>query len=407
MQGKIYLIDSGQQLQAMKETPYEAEKVLQTLLAKYPDLLAGEQVDGDNPRRWLLVKGEMEVSDEEDGSDRWSLDHLFLDQDGIPTLVEVKRSTDTRIRRHVVGQMLDYAANAIHWSIDRIKKEFETGCQQRRQDADRVLLEFLDKTTSPNESEEDSSEEADGAGEDELNSDPASVFWQKVKTNLLAGKIRIVFVADEIPRELLTVITFLNEQMDPAEVLALEVKQYVDDRQTIKTLVPRIVGIPREGGGRGHSHTRWSGERLVKRMVDSGKPAAAKVVQDLLNWARQFESDGLRIGFRDAKNNPNARIFVRANNQRIKVLVMYAERRVKLRLDILAERTCFRDPSKLSELMEQLNRVPGFSLIMGDMKDNRPIEYEQLASLEQMEAFKGALKWIAKTIQEHPLARES
>ena len=28
-----------------------------------------------------------------------------------PTLVEVKRSSDTRIRREVVGQMLDYAAN--------------------------------------------------------------------------------------------------------------------------------------------------------------------------------------------------------------------------------------------------------------------------------------------------------
>lgn len=27
---------------------------------------------------------------------RFSLDHLFIDQDGIPTLVEVKRSTDTR-----------------------------------------------------------------------------------------------------------------------------------------------------------------------------------------------------------------------------------------------------------------------------------------------------------------------
>ena len=38
----------------------------------------------------------------EDGAGRWSVDHLFLDQDAIPTLVEVKRSTDTRIRREVV-----------------------------------------------------------------------------------------------------------------------------------------------------------------------------------------------------------------------------------------------------------------------------------------------------------------
>jgi hypothetical protein len=36
-----------------------------------------------------------------------------LDQDAILTIVEVKRSTDTHVRREVVGQMLDYAANAV------------------------------------------------------------------------------------------------------------------------------------------------------------------------------------------------------------------------------------------------------------------------------------------------------
>src|SRR4051794_12230288 len=41
------------------------------------------------------------------GSSRWSLDHLFVDQEGVPTLVEVKRSSDTRARREVVAQMLD------------------------------------------------------------------------------------------------------------------------------------------------------------------------------------------------------------------------------------------------------------------------------------------------------------
>ena len=51
------------------------------------------------------------------GSDRGSLDHLFLDQDAVPTLVEVKRSENTQIRREVVGQMLDYAANGVmFWS---------------------------------------------------------------------------------------------------------------------------------------------------------------------------------------------------------------------------------------------------------------------------------------------------
>jgi len=62
-----------------------------------------------------------------EGEGGWfSADHLFLDQDGVPTLVKVKRSSDTRIRREVIGQMLDYLANAVlHWPVDKIRLLFE------------------------------------------------------------------------------------------------------------------------------------------------------------------------------------------------------------------------------------------------------------------------------------------
>src|SRR5262249_47674536 len=36
----------------------------------------------------------MGVPSEEEGGGRWALDHLFLDQDAVPTLVEVKRGGD-------------------------------------------------------------------------------------------------------------------------------------------------------------------------------------------------------------------------------------------------------------------------------------------------------------------------
>ena len=67
-------------------------------------------------------------------------------------------------------------------------------------------------------------------------------FWQNVKTNLKIGKIRMVFAADKIPNELKRIIEFLNHQLDPAEVFGLEIKQYVNDEEKIKTMVPRIIG---------------------------------------------------------------------------------------------------------------------------------------------------------------------
>jgi hypothetical protein len=181
MSGGIFLIQQNGLLVEMNEQKYDSEDLLQKLLADYPNLLAGDQINKENPRRWLLISREVGIPDQLDGSNRWSIDHLFLDQDAIPTLIEVKRSTDTRIRREVVGQMLDYAANSVaFWSLETIKAKFEANSQFNSDEPQRKLKELLGK-------------EVDQAVIDN--------FWQQVKTNLQAGRIRLVFVADIIPPE--------------------------------------------------------------------------------------------------------------------------------------------------------------------------------------------------------------
>jgi hypothetical protein len=146
-----------------------------------------------------LVGREAALPDDEDGGGRWSVDHLFLDQDAVPTLVEVKRAKDTRIRREVVGQVLDYAANAVvYWPIDRLRELFVRECERSGSDPEELVAAVIG---------------ADGDVEE---------FWQRANENLRAGRLRLVFVADEIPRELRRVIEFLNGQM-LAEVLGIEV----------------------------------------------------------------------------------------------------------------------------------------------------------------------------------------
>ena len=84
-----------------------------------------------DPRRWLLISREVGIPGEAHGAARWAIDHLFLDQEGIPTFVEVKRSSDTRIRREVFGQMLDYAANAMqYWPPGNIQALFGARCER-------------------------------------------------------------------------------------------------------------------------------------------------------------------------------------------------------------------------------------------------------------------------------------
>lgn len=109
----VFIIKGDKELIEMSEEQYESENFLQDLLENYPQLLAGKQINESDPRRWLLISREAGLPAEEGGGNRWAIDHLFLDQDGTPTIVEVKRSSDTRIRREVVGQMMDYASNAV------------------------------------------------------------------------------------------------------------------------------------------------------------------------------------------------------------------------------------------------------------------------------------------------------
>jgi len=118
----------------MTHQPYATEDHLQRFLERYPSLLAGDQVDALTPRRWLLIAREMSIPDREEGSGRWFLDHLFLDQDGVPTLVEVKRTSDTRVCRDIRWQLLDYAAKALVYRV----KIREFGARQKN---------FLDYST--------------------------------------------------------------------------------------------------------------------------------------------------------------------------------------------------------------------------------------------------------------------
>lgn len=214
MAGQIFLVDQESNLTRLESRPYESEAMLQELLARFPELLGSAGHDGD----LLLIKREKGVPGEEGGTARWSLDHLFVDSQAVPVLVEVKRATDTRARREVVAQMLDYAANGVaYWPISEFVSAFEESCELDGVLPEERIVEFLQGSGDPD------------------------AFWRQVESNLKAGRIRMVFVADVIAEELSRIVEFLNEQMRSAEVLAIEIAHFSADTG-VATLVPRLIG---------------------------------------------------------------------------------------------------------------------------------------------------------------------
>ncbi|MBK7691370.1 MAG: hypothetical protein IPJ31_09705 [Bacteroidetes bacterium] len=336
MPESIFLLNNGQLIE-MNESTYLSEDLLQKLLADYPSLISGSQIDSERPRRWLLVSREFGVPDEKDKGNRWSLDHLFIDQDGIPTLVEVKRSVDTRLRREVIGQILDYAANAVsYWTIEEIRHRFEECCNTTGKEMNVELDDFLQGETE------------------------AEQFWENTKTNLKAGKIRMLIIADVIPKELQRIIEFLNEQMSPAEILGVEIKQFIG--QDLKTLVPRVIGMTSKAdsikGRPGRPEETWTEERFLAELLKTKGQKDVDTAKKILAWISRKVS---YIYYGTGKRGALAPILKVQGVNRF-CFALWVDGFVEIYFQHMKNRPVFDQEDKRLELLNKLNTIPGVAI---------------------------------------------
>jgi len=374
MKDAIFLVREDNQLLRLKSERYDSEDLLQGLLERFPDLLvSGGSSSGGG--RLLLIEREAAVPDQEEGAGRWSVDHLFVDEEGVPTLVEVKRSTDTRIRREVVGQMLDYAANAVsYWPMEGLRASFEKTCAEMGEDPEARLDEFL------------------GSGDSEA-------FWVQVKTNLRAGRIRMLFVADEIPPELRRVVEFLNEQMDPAEVAAVEIRQFVGEG--VRTLVPEILGqtaASERKKAAGRRETRPWDETSFFGELARLYPDDVPVAKQIYAWALKAMS---RPWWGSGKQYGSFIPILDHGGLAHTLVALWTSGVVAIQLGYLERRPPFDSHELRVELVRRLNGVEGVQLPEDDLKGRLPsIPLSGLRQGGQIDKLLGVLDWALEKIEE-------
>jgi hypothetical protein len=180
----------------------------------------------------------MPVPDPNSATDRWSVDLLLADQDAIPTFVECKRFADTRARREVVGQVLEYAANGhYYWSKEDLRARAERTAKKREEDLEKTwgLLGACDEGVD--------------------------AYFEHMQQNLREGQVRLVFFMDHSPMELRSLVDFLNKQMERSEVLLVEAQQFRDGERVI--IAPMLFGYTEEA-------------RTVKRTVTVSSPGSRR-----------------------------------------------------------------------------------------------------------------------------------
>lgn len=178
----------------------------------------------------------------------------------------MKRAADTRIRREVIGQLLEYTANACwYWSVETVR-------------------DFLAERASEGETLDDMLFAAFGPMD-------VGAYWEKVTQNLEAHHLRLLLVADSIPTELAAIVEFLNRTMPEVEVLAVEVRQFVGREEGqelgLKTLVPRVIGQTTQKPTSRPLGRHWDEATHLAELALRHPASALKVASRIIDWSRE------------------------------------------------------------------------------------------------------------------------
>ncbi|MHB1734858.1 MAG: hypothetical protein ACYCU8_15740 [Ferrimicrobium acidiphilum] len=341
MDEPIFIIGSDGKLASVQKNTYDREAELQQLINDHPELIPGMGDIGESKSiRWLLVQREAGIPREDGGSDWWSIDHILVDQFATPTFVEVKRASDTRVRREVVAQMLDYVANAtLYWQPGTLEGWFSS----QDEEPDQRLLEFLDDAELSPEN-----------------------FWSRVDENLRSGRVRCVFVADSIPDSLIRLVEFLNEHLRLTEVYAVELPQYVsaDQLPGVRVIVPKLIGnttraIANKSEVPSAPKRQWDEESFFADLGERSDPACVALCREILEWTRV---QGVRVVYGNGKiygsmilvagPPPNGYVFAS----------IWSYGKIEIDLQYVRRSPAFQEDETRREVIRKFNRIPGVSI---------------------------------------------
>ncbi len=206
-----------------------------------------------------------------------------------------------------------------------------------------------------------------------------------VKSNLERGKLRLLFVADEIPFELKTMVEFLNENMNDIEVLAVEIKQYSGGDN--KTLVPRVIGqtskteIKKDGQ---KSTRQWDEQQFMSDLENRLGTEVRTVAEKLLRWA-----ENRKLGIWWGKGYENGSFFpmLYLNGNKYSTFSCWSRGGIELQFQWIRNQSVYSDIEKRKSLMKELNKIPGVNITEDKLEVRPSISYDVLKKERSMEMF--------------------
>jgi hypothetical protein len=217
---------------------------------------------------------------------------------------------------------------------------------------------------------------------------------RRVEANLQNGKIRMLFVADKIPAELRRIVEFLNSQMDRAEVLAVEIRQYTGQGQT--SLIPRILGQTESATAKKEPRNQWNEESFFSELESRRGSEESKIARKIFEWAND---NFTRVWWGRGKYDGSFYPILDHKNESYYPIAVWTYGKVEMQFQWLKTRPLFGSESKRKELQDKLNQIPGIN-IPDDGINRRPsIPLSVFEDEDNLDEFLETLDWMREEIR--------
>jgi hypothetical protein len=160
------------------------------------------------------------------------------------------------------------------------------------------------------------------------------------------------------------VVEFLNTQMDPAEVLAVEVRQYIGG--AFRGLVPRVLGQTEQGiqkksagGSVGGGERTWDEASLLAEIERRFGVVEVTVARRILEWAR---STGRPLWSGKGTQSGSLYVDVGPRGRPVYPFAIWTYGRIEVQLQGLTRVTPFDNETNRRELQRRLNTIPGVAI---------------------------------------------
>ncbi|MCQ3804883.1 MAG: hypothetical protein OXC98_05255 [bacterium] len=199
-------------------------------------------------------------------------DLLGVETSGRPVIVEVKLAYNNEARRAVVAQILAYAASLHGMSRQQLEDRVRNQLRQR----DHATL--VDAVRSTQEDAFDVDE-----------------FTAAVDEHLREGRFRLVFVLDDVPAELMTLVAYLEHVTDKLVIDLVAVNSF-NVGGTFAVLPQRVTPerheVTVEKTRSKDSGTLYRGSDRFETSIQQAPPQSHEALHRLLEWAHDLEKRG-------------------------------------------------------------------------------------------------------------------